>query len=60
MIHEKREKWREERETEKDRKDTFKCNNITKKCAKWREVKIEREREGVRQRRFASLKLYNS
>ena len=46
MIHEKREKWREERETEKDRKDIFKCNNITKKCAKWREVK--REREGKR------------
>ena len=46
MIHEKREKWREERETEKDRKDIFKCNNITKRCAKWREVK--REREGKR------------
>ena len=28
MIHEKREKWREERETQKDRKDIFKCNNI--------------------------------
>ena len=45
MIHEKREKWREERETEKDRKDIFKSNNITKMCAKWREVKRERERE---------------
>jgi len=45
MIHEKREKWREERETEKDRKDIFKCNNMTKKCVKWREVKRERGKE---------------
>ena len=37
MIHEKREKWREKRETEKDREDIFKCNNLSKKCAKWRE-----------------------
>ena len=45
MIHEKREKWREERETEKDREDIFKCNNMTKKCVKWREVKRERGKE---------------
>ena len=30
MIHEKREKWREKRETEKDREVMFLCNNITK------------------------------
>ena len=32
MINEKREKWREERETqsEKDREDIFNCDNITR------------------------------
>ena len=58
MIHENREKWREERETEKDREDIFKCNNMTKKCAKWREVKRERER--VSETKKISLKLYNT
>ena len=58
MIHEKKEKWREERETEKDREDIFKCNNMTKKCVKWREVKREGKR--VSETKKISLKLYNS
>ena len=58
MIHEKREKWREERETEKDREDILKCNNMTKKCVKWREVKREGKR--VSETKKISLKLYNS
>jgi hypothetical protein len=41
----KRERNGERKETQKDRKDKFKCNNITKKCAKWREVKRERGKE---------------
>ena len=42
----KRERNRERnRETENDREDILKCNNLTKKCAKWREGKKERERE---------------
>jgi len=45
MIHENREKWREERETGKDREDIFKCNNITKKV---REMERGKEREGKR------------
>ena len=50
MIHEKREKWREKRETEKDREDIFKCNNLMKKCAEWREGKRERGKERERER----------
>ena len=60
MIHEKREKQREKRETEKDREDIFKCNNLTKKCAKCREGAKEREGKRVSEIKKISLKLYNS
>ena len=49
----KERKWREKRETEKDREDIFKCNNLSKKCAKWREGKRVSEIKKI------SLKLYN-
>jgi hypothetical protein len=55
----KRERNGERKERQKDRKDIFKCNNMTKKCAKCREGKRE-VRKRVSEIKKISLKLYNS
>jgi hypothetical protein len=43
MKRERNGERKERRNT--DRKDIFKFNNITKRCAKWREVMRERGKE---------------